>query len=79
MLSAEPVTLAPGDMAGASIGVGSQSLADCQPVTPATVRVVLPGGGTVSVAVPAKGAFAPGGGDFALCSGQNPSIREFQK
>jgi uncharacterized protein DUF4232 len=73
------VTVAPGEVASATIGVTSQSLADCQPVTPATLRVVLPGGGAVSVAVPTKGAFEPGGADFRFCPGENPSFGPFQK
>jgi hypothetical protein len=78
-LDTRAVTLAPGEVAGATMGVGSQSLADCQPVTPATLRVVLPGDGAVSVAVPNKGAFEPGGGDFGFCPGEHPSVRPFQK
>ena len=73
-----PVTLAPGEVAGASLGVASIRLGNCEPVTPATVRVVLPRGGTVSVAVPPKGAFEPRGSDFAFCRGTAPSIRPFQ-
>jgi uncharacterized protein DUF4232 len=63
-----PVTPGPGEVAIADIGVGSQSLGDCRPVTPATLRVVLPGGGAVSVAA----------GSFRFCPSQNPGIHEFQ-
>jgi hypothetical protein len=76
-LDALPVTLAPGEQAGATLGVGSISLGDCEPVRPATIRVVLPAGGAVSVAVPAKGAFEPLG-DFAFCRGGITSVRPFQ-
>jgi hypothetical protein len=62
------VTVAPGEVASATVGVTSQSLVDCQPVTPATLRVVLPGGGAVSAAA----------GDFAFCSGENPTIGAFR-
>jgi len=62
------VTLGPGEVAVARIGVGSQSLADCGPVTPAILRVVLPSGGAVSVAA----------GAFRFCPGQHPGIHQFQ-
>ena len=77
-LDAAAVTLFPGQQAGATLGVASISLGECQPVTPATVRVVLPGGGAISVAVPAKGAYEHGGSDFAFCPGGITSVRPFQ-
>jgi hypothetical protein len=63
-----PVTPGPGEIAIADIGVGSQSLADCQPVTPATLRIELPGGGVVFI----------GAGDFRFCPGQNAGIHQYQ-
>ena len=62
------VTVAPADFASADIGVAS-SVDSCERVKPATVRVVPPGGGAVSVAA----------GDFGFCSGQNPTISAFRK
>lgn len=62
------VTLTPGEIAGATIGVVSGCLG-APAVTPASVRVVLAGGGAASVAA----------GEFRVCSGQNPTIRPFQK
>ena len=62
------VTLGPGEVASADIGVTSSSLGTCQRLIPATLRVVPPGGDAVSVAT----------GDFAFCSGQNPGIGAFR-
>jgi hypothetical protein len=63
------VNVAPGEAAFARMGVAPQCLGDGRPLNPATLRAVLPGGGTVSVAA----------GDFAFCSDNNPSITEFKK
>jgi hypothetical protein len=63
----ETVTVSPGQYATTELGVASTSLGTCQAITPATLRIVLPSGGVLSV--PA--------GDFAFCLGQNPSVRHF--
>jgi hypothetical protein len=62
------VTLAPDEVGSADIGVTSISLGTCRRLTPASVRVVLPEGGAVSVAA----------GDFAFCPGENPTIGAFR-
>jgi hypothetical protein len=61
------VTVSPGQYATTALGVASMSLGACQPITPATLRIVLPNGGVVSVAA----------GDFTFCPGENPSVRHF--
>ena len=62
------VALATGELAGATIGVVSGCLG--VPATfPASLRVALPSGGTT--AVNANGLW--------ICSGQEPTIRPFQK
>ena len=62
------MTIAPGEAAYARMGVAPQCFGNGHPLNPATLRVVLPGGGTESVAA----------GDFAFCSNNNPSITEFK-
>ncbi|HET9769912.1 MAG TPA: hypothetical protein VFS16_03405 [Acidimicrobiia bacterium] len=63
----ETVTVRPGQYATTALGVGSTSLGACQPVSPATLRIGLAGGGVLSV--PA--------GDFAFCAGGIASVRHF--
>jgi hypothetical protein len=64
------VTVPPGEAAFARIGVASSvCLGEGQPVRPESLRVVLSGGGTASVAA----------GDFAFCSNNDPSITEFKQ
>jgi len=63
-----PVALATGDLAAATIGVVSGCL-DAPAVFPASVRVVLPGGGATSVKT--NGLWA--------CAGQEPTIGPFRK
>jgi hypothetical protein len=45
-----PVTPGPGQSAVADLMVGSQSLGDCQPASPATIRVNVGDGGAITIA-----------------------------
>lgn len=63
----ETVTVSPGQYATTALGVASTSVGTCQAITPATLRIVLPSGGALSVAA----------GDFVFCLGQNPGVRHF--
>lgn len=63
----EKVTVSPGQYATTALGVASMSLGTCQPVNPATLRIILPAGGVVSV--PA--------GDFAFCPGEAAGVSHF--
>lgn len=67
-LDSPAVALATGELAGATIGVVSGCL-DAAAVFPASVRVVLPGGGTTSVKT----------NGLWICSGQEPTIGPFRK
>ena len=62
------VALSTGEQAGAEIGVVSGCLG-ARAVVPASMRVELPSGGATTV--DANG--------LRICSGQNPTIRPFQK
>jgi hypothetical protein len=63
----ETVTVSPGQYATTALGVASITLGNCQPITPATLRIALPSGGVLSV--PA--------GDFAFCRGRIASVSHF--
>ena len=54
-----PVTPAPGEVAIADLMVGSQSLGECRPVTPATIRVRVGDGDAITIA-PGRFRFCPG-------------------
>jgi hypothetical protein len=62
------VALATGELAGSTIGVVSGCL-DAPAVSPASVRVVLPAGGSTSVKT----------NGLWICSGQEPTIGPFRK
>ena len=63
-----PVTPGPGEVAIADLKVGSQRLADCRPVTPATLRVsVGTGGGAITIAA----------GGFRFCPGEIVGINQY--
>ncbi len=59
--------MAPGQYATAALGVAAISLGSCRSITPATLRIALPGGGVTS---------APAG-DFAFCPDGIASIGHF--
>jgi uncharacterized protein DUF4232 len=63
----ETVTVSPGQYATTSLGVASMTLGTCEPVTPATLRIVLPAEGVMSI--PA--------GDFAFCPREIVSVSHF--
>jgi hypothetical protein len=59
--------VAPGQYATAALGVAAITLGSCRSITPATLRIALPGGGVMS---------APAG-DFAFCPDRIASIGHF--
>jgi hypothetical protein len=63
----ETVSVAPGQYATAALGVAAIALGNCRSVTPATLRIALPGGGVLS---------APAG-DFAFCPDGIASVGHF--
>jgi hypothetical protein len=63
----ETVSVAAGQYATAALGVAAITLGDCRSITPATLRIALPGGGVMS---------APAG-DFAFCPDGIASIGHF--
>lgn len=67
-LDSPAVALATGELAGATIGVVSGCLG-APAVFPASVRVVLPTGGTTSLKI----------NGLWICSGQKPTIGPFRK
>jgi hypothetical protein len=63
----ETVSVAPGQYATTALGVAAITLGSCRSVTPATLRIALPGGGVMS---------APAG-DFAFCPDGIASVGHF--
>jgi hypothetical protein len=62
-----PVTPGPGEIATADLMVASQDLGECQPVTPATIRVNVGNGGAITIAA----------GSFRFCPGENAGINQY--
>ena len=62
-----PVTPAPGEVAVADLMVGSQSLGECRPVNPATIRVSVGDGGAITIAA----------GTFRFCPGEITGIDQY--